>query len=220
MELIGRGRAAEIWAIDEHVVLRRDTRGHDTAPAARMLRHLAEVGYPVPRVIGVDGPELRMERIHGPDLLGALRGGEVSVDDGFRMLGRLAARLTDVPVPRWLAAADDATPDVATIAHLDFHPANVLLGPDGPVVIDWDNARRGDRELDLALTGVILRTDPIAIELLGADTDRALAVLAAESGVDPSPALERAVRRRLRDRNLTDAEREAVAALLPRGAGA
>ena len=40
--------------------------------------------------------------------------------------------------------------------HLDLHPANVILSPDGPVVIDWTNGARGDAAADLALTWIIL----------------------------------------------------------------
>lgn len=40
--------------------------------------------------------------------------------------------------------------------HLDLHPASVLLGENGPIVIDWCNARRGPAAFDLAMTALIL----------------------------------------------------------------
>jgi aminoglycoside phosphotransferase (APT) family kinase protein len=42
------------------------------------------------------------------------------------------------------------------ICHGDFHPGNVLWGPDGPVIIDWTNAARGDPAADLARTMILL----------------------------------------------------------------
>jgi hypothetical protein len=42
------------------------------------------------------------------------------------------------------------------IVHLDLHPDNVLLGPDGPVVIHWRNAVAGPPALDLAVTALII----------------------------------------------------------------
>lgn len=40
--------------------------------------------------------------------------------------------------------------------HLDLHPGNMLLGPAGPVVIDWRNATEGSPELDPAVTALIM----------------------------------------------------------------
>jgi aminoglycoside phosphotransferase (APT) family kinase protein len=44
------------------------------------------------------------------------------------------------------------------LCHGDFHPENVLLGPRGPVVIDWGSASRGDPLGDVACTSRLMRT--------------------------------------------------------------
>jgi len=38
------------------------------------------------------------------------------------------------------------------LLHLDLHPLNVIMSPQGPVVIDWPNARCGDPMADVAVT--------------------------------------------------------------------
>lgn len=47
-------------------------------------------------------------------------------------------------------------PDGDTVLHFDFHPGNVLLKDDKPVVIDWMTACTGDLCADVARTKVLL----------------------------------------------------------------
>ncbi len=44
------------------------------------------------------------------------------------------------------------------MVHFDLHPDNVLISTEGPVVIDWTNARSGDGDQDVAMTWLIMRT--------------------------------------------------------------
>lgn len=64
-----------------------------------------------------------------------------------------------LPAPERTAAkaALAALPDGTALCHGDFHPANVLLTPRGPVVIDWDTATRGHPLGDVACTSYLLR---------------------------------------------------------------
>jgi aminoglycoside phosphotransferase (APT) family kinase protein len=98
--------------------------------------------------------------------------------------------------------------------HLDFHPENVLVSPNGPIVIDWTNARRGEPAVDVAMTWVILATSaglpgrmvvPTYLDHFDADEVRA--------------ALRVAAARRIDDPNVTDREREAVRRLVERETG-
>ncbi|WP_338783910.1 phosphotransferase [Streptomyces sp. DG1A-41] len=51
-------------------------------------------------------------------------------------LGRFVA--TSAPrLARWVTPS---VPDGLVTSHLDLQPQNVLVGPDGPVLLDWDNA--------------------------------------------------------------------------------
>ena len=93
--------------------------------------------------------------------------------------GRIQAMIHAVPVPAalrrhpvsWIewgepdAALRDRlrrSSDGEVLLHLDYHPANVLVER-GRVsgVLDWANARAGDRRADLARTAAILRFAPL-----------------------------------------------------------
>lgn len=68
------------------------------------------------------------------------------------MLANLHDRLHEIPGPQWLnpfLAGGDY------LVHLDLHPLNVILSPNGPVVIDWSNAARGAGPADVALTWLV-----------------------------------------------------------------
>jgi aminoglycoside phosphotransferase (APT) family kinase protein len=209
VELIARGRDADVFALDRGRVLRRYRGGGDTAREAAVMRHVAEHRYPVPRVYQVEGPDLVLERVRGPTLLAALASGEVAVRAGVELLADLHGRLHAVP-PR---------PDAGQgVVHLDLHPGNVLLGPVGPVVIDWRNAGDGPPELDLAVTALIMA-------LVATDRDhpmagRAAALLSAFTHAadgDLRSGLPGAVALRRNDPNLSAGEKarlQAAAALI------
>jgi hypothetical protein len=76
-------------------------------------------------------------------------GGDVAAEAAGAQLAELHRRLHALP-PRLGREPDDA------ILHLDLHPANVMLGSHGPVVIDWRNVAEGPADLDVAVSAVIL----------------------------------------------------------------
>ena len=59
------------------------------------------------------------------------------------MLADLHDRLHEIAGPDWLPGMPDGGD---RLLHLDLHPLNVIMSPNGPVVIDWPNAaaRRPD----------------------------------------------------------------------------
>jgi aminoglycoside phosphotransferase (APT) family kinase protein len=150
------------------------------------LRAASAAGAPVPAVyerLTEDGrPGLVMERLDGPDLLTRLGNRPWTVLTAGRLLGRVHASLHEVPapaelpdlkdsvrallerraesVPQDLAAEADELladlPDGDRICHGDYHPANVLLTPAGPRVIDWAGASRGDPMADVCRTRLIV----------------------------------------------------------------
>ena len=146
VDLIAQGRDADVFAVDQFRVLRRYRAGGDTAREAEVMRYVGSHGYPVPAVYAASGSDLVLERIAGPTLLAALASGSVAVREASQLLADLHSRLHSIP-PRATARHP--------VVHLDLHPDNVMLGPRGPVVIDWRNAADGSPAVDLAVTAVI-----------------------------------------------------------------
>jgi aminoglycoside phosphotransferase (APT) family kinase protein len=214
VELIARGRDADVFALDANTVLRRYRAGGDTAREAAVMRHVAEHRYPVPRVYQAEGPDLVLERVRGPTLLAALASGEVAIRAGAELLADLHVRLHAVPQRPHAAQG---------VVHLDLHPDNVLLGPAGPVVIDWRNAADGPPELDLAVTALIMalvatdREHPMA-----GPAAELLAAFAHAAPGDLNSGLPAAVGLRRDDPNLSAGERarlQAAAALIHTATG-
>lgn len=151
-ELIGSGRDADIYAIDDDWVLRRNRDGRSQCAEAVVMAHLHAHGYPVPLVHparGDSSADLIMQRVVGPTLLDAALAGEIGVAEVGAVLADLLNRLHAVP-PR------DASDARTAILHLDLHPLNVIRTAEGPVVIDWVNTCEGPPARDWAMSALIL----------------------------------------------------------------
>ena len=143
-------------------------------------------GVRVPAVLGattvMGRPGLIMERIEGPDTLTLMGRRPWTVFRVARVCGEVHARLHEVQAPSAIPSAKeslrdriggsvqlpphlaefalqalDGLPDGDRLCHGDFHPGNILMAGDEPVLIDWTNARRGDPMADVARTRMMLR---------------------------------------------------------------
>ncbi|CAG7649883.1 phosphotransferase [Actinacidiphila bryophytorum] len=225
MELIGRGREADVYALGEDRVLRRFRDGRPAEHEARVMRWLGAQGYPVPAVHEAAGTDLVMERLHGPTMSEALRRRPWRAVRYGALLGRLHRQLHALAAPEWLprlradghgADTQEADGQGAAVLHLDLHPDNVMLTGGGPRVIDWANAHAGPPEVDVAMTFVILRGivlrphERLLVRGL-------LRSMARSSGADRRAGMPAATQRRLADPNLTRAEEGLVHRLQRRG---
>jgi tRNA A-37 threonylcarbamoyl transferase component Bud32 len=198
--LLGSGREADVFAVDGGRVLRRYRAGGDVAPEAGIMAYVGGLGFPVPRVDRADGSDLVMERIDGPTMFGAFRAGELEIAAGAEILADLHRRLHDLPALRGSA------PD-SRIVHLDLHPDNVLLGPAGPVLIDWRNARDGEPDLDVALSALIMAEVVVGDMFgFGALADEFLTAFLHRAPGDPIRLLDAALARRRVNPTLSAAE--------------
>lgn len=156
--LLGRGRHADVFAAGPGRVLRRYRTGHDAEPEAAVIDHVRRHGYPAPEVFSVAGPEMEMERVEGPGLL------EMAARRPHRMgyfaslLADLHHRLHDISAPAGLGTPFGRGDRVL---HLDLQPANVVITPRGPVVLDWGWAAAGPPVADNAHTWLQLATSEV-----------------------------------------------------------
>jgi aminoglycoside phosphotransferase (APT) family kinase protein len=148
------------------------------------MRAASAGGIPVPRVAGQgmwqERPALLLSWCAGRPLL------DLVGDRPWRLwqlgvaFGRMQARIHRVPAPfdltpdahawiGWAGRHHDAlearlrelSRHRPVLLHLDYHPLNVLAqGLRISAVLDWANARPGDRRADVARTLTILRLSP------------------------------------------------------------
>jgi len=206
--LLARGQDADVFAIDDTRVLRRYRRRAVPEREVAVMRHVHEHGFPTPRVFDVSGADLTLERIAGPTMLEDLRRRPWRFRAHAITLARLHRELHAIPpAPLHLSDEGDA------VLHLDLHPANVILSPNGPVVIDWANAARGDAPLDVALTAVVLAAAPVGPPLSWLRDRFVRAFLDQFAPAEWRVGLDRALAYRAADGNVGDKERDRLTEL-------
>ena len=210
MRLIASGRDADVFDLGDGRVLRRHKDGRPATKQADLLRYVAGFGYPVPALYGVDGPDLILEKVDGPEMMHALR--PSNLVRNARILADLHERLHRIPP---LAGLDTLFGEPQSLLHLDLHPRNVLMSSRGPVVIDWANAANGPAQADVALMYVIGVTS--RVEGTTEFRDRFLAAFRGAAADESFARVLPAVAEwRKRDPNVTPDERAAIDRLLAR----
>ncbi|CCH34818.1 phosphotransferase [Actinosynnema sp. NPDC047251] len=152
--LLASGREADVYLRSDGLLLKRSRAGRDLEPEALLMRYLHARGIPVPRVHDVDGGDLVMEYVPGPRM-------SQELDAKPWRAGQLGRELADLHRCLDSVAAPDFLPGEGCLLHLDLHPGNVVLGPAGPVVVDWASAQRGDRRVDVALSWLTIAVAPL-----------------------------------------------------------
>jgi Ser/Thr protein kinase RdoA (MazF antagonist) len=217
--LVGAGRAADVYALDERRVLRRYRSGESSEREAAVMAYLAEAGFPVPRVHDASGPDLVLERLGGRDMLADLSARPWLARRHARTLAGLHDRLHAITAPPSLRAPFGPG---GRVLHLDLHPGNVMLTPAGPVVIDWSNVAAGPAAADVAMAWLIIATSEVdapplllrpAISSVRAVLLRRFRALVRD---DPRPELARVARARMADRNVRPAEARRLQAIADR----
>lgn len=172
---------------DRIVKLCYDWVGPDTVQReAAIARAVHAVGLAVPAVSAVVRAGARTgiiyARVRGESMLAALLREPSTVQQRARQLAELHVAIHAVTVAESVPAQHDAlahkihhatalspaqvraaltaleaAPTGSRLCHGDFHPDNVILTEDGPVIIDWNDATRGRPAADVARTSIILR---------------------------------------------------------------
>ncbi|MFN8489997.1 MAG: phosphotransferase [Caldilineaceae bacterium] len=185
--LLAQGRAAEIYAWGDHHVLKLFRRSGQAAVEQELVigRLAYTHGIRTPQAFEVIESDGRLgvvyERVQGPSLLTALTSQPWRLVTLMRGFAELHATLHQVSVPSLRAGRSklewdipNATmlpvnlqlatlnilqkfPDDDKLCHGDFHPDNIIVAPDGLVVIDWANSVRGAPLADVAKTALLLQ---------------------------------------------------------------
>lgn len=216
-DVLGTGRQCTVRRVDAN----RVARSHDGRAAAEreatLLRHLAARAFPVPAVYGVTEHETLMEYVEGPTMLAAVASEPRSFVTHARTLATLHRALHAIEPP----AAVRLIGPGGSLLHLDLHPGNVLLSPDGPVVIDWTTAAVGAAAVDVAMTALTVgvKDDPGASTIEPAGRQAFLAAFLRHFDLaEVADGLPRAIELLLADPLATPQEQERVERLAAEGA--
>jgi hypothetical protein len=152
---------------------------------AEYVEAVRAVGAPAPSLLGIEQifgrPASVWERVDGPSLWQEVVDRPDRSADVGRTLADIQLALFELVPPvtlpdqrdrliskiRWSAANVDASLGVALellpggtgtprLCHGDLHPSNVIVSRDGPVIVDWFDASRGDRVADVARSSLTL----------------------------------------------------------------
>jgi aminoglycoside phosphotransferase (APT) family kinase protein len=148
-------------------------------------RYIQKAQLPVPKVYERAEINNRVgivyERIEGPSLLNELATKPWNVVRYGRLLAKLHVQIHEIQAPAELETqrewtkggipaseklAEDlkarilqllgALPDGNMLCHGDFHPGNIIITSNGPVIIDWMTVSQGVPSGDVARTSIIL----------------------------------------------------------------
>ncbi len=165
--------------------------GHWAAVEARIARSVHSLGLPTPEVhdvVVVDGRDaIVFERIYGPsmwdmlcddprrlpeltDLMIDVQRKINAIDNPDGVPDLLKRTRTKIEEAELLTALErdqvvgmaDDLPAGSSLCHGDLHPGNILMGPGGPVVIDWFDAGVGHRGADTVRTSLLIRPSAAA----------------------------------------------------------
>lgn len=214
--VVAAGRDAEMVDLGGGRLLRRPRVPRPLDGEAAVMRIARAAGYPAPEVVEVRPDGMVVERVDGPTMLDDLAARPWRVLRHARTLADLHRRLHAIPADDALAARLGPPGPGDVLVHGDLHPANVLLSPKGPVVIDWSNAGRGPAGADVADAWLLLAAaQPPGGRLLNllvaALRARFLAEFLRRAGREEAARqLEAAYRLRTADPNISAAEKAAM----------
>lgn len=192
---LGRTAEIYAWE-DEQVLklFRPGWPAEDAEYEAGISRRIHQVGLPVAAVgdvITVDGRRgIVFQRLTGESMLDALSARPWAVRRYAKILAELhlalhrqsisglpgqrqrlikkIERAAALPASLRQAVLDHLArlPEEELLCHGDFHPANVILTSDGPVVIDWIDATAGHPLADVARTSLLARLGQLPLNPL------------------------------------------------------
>ncbi|WP_308635386.1 phosphotransferase family protein [Paenibacillus silvisoli] len=204
-KMIGRGKTADVYEWGKHEVIKVFHEAHQAAEEANNASLIAGLDIRTPRFGGLVEHEGRQcliyERIRGHSMLWQIEPKQESILANAKLMAELqhqlhglqveftpnlkqeltykikaAPSLSDMEKDRILASMV-RLPEGRTLCHYDFHPDNILLAADGPVIIDWMNVLVGDAAADVARTSMMIRSHAVPPQAPGWLHERELRLL-------------------------------------------
>src|SRR5271157_2288140 len=151
---------------------------------------ISQTDIPAPKCFGTVTVDNRtgivFQKVQGPSLLSLMTSNPVRISSYARLMADLHIQMhkndarTLLPLRSWLtrciqeaeALPSDLRdfarsilqelPDGKALCHFDFHPGQIIMSKEGPIVLDWMTAFQGDPLADVARTSILLtmsRTD-------------------------------------------------------------
>lgn len=148
--LLAEGKDAQIFDLGGGLVLRRAFDRRSLAEEASVMAYAREAGLPVPAVHEVtpDGA-IVMDRVRGRTLLDVVVAGQVDLVTAARTVAELHDLVHALPAPEGIRPCGL---EGDRLLHLDLHILNIVWTTDGPVLLDWANARSGPAAADVAMS--------------------------------------------------------------------
>jgi aminoglycoside phosphotransferase (APT) family kinase protein len=221
-KLIAAGRDSNIYEYGKGKVLRRSRNGRSQTDEVKTMEFVRDHGFPAPEVFSVsdDGLDMVMAHIDGPTMIEAASAQPWKLKRFGRELADLHRSLHLLEAPVWLPDAPCGSG--SALLHMDFHPLNVILSKEGPVVVDWTRASRGDPLVDIAATWVLLASGEVSdsrVQALLARAGRQAllnAYLGPFSNTDVKSVLKEVVEWKRKDPNMSASEIARMRALIER----
>jgi len=159
-KLIGRGRTADVYEIDDNKILklyRENFPKRAVQSEYDISKYIQDHLSIVPRVFeliehqGKNG--IIFEKIEGITLLEYLISKPSRIFKVAKQIAKLHAEIHNLEFKKML----DKLPADNKLCHRDFHPDNVMRSEKGLIVIDWMTATSGSPAGDVARTYYILK---------------------------------------------------------------
>lgn len=184
--LIAKGRTAEVYEWGDRQVLKLFYAWCPPEwvdREARVAEALSMTSVPSPKFYGrvcADGRDgILFERVEGVSLLRQMMSSPFRIGEYARKMAELhscirAQSATTLPqlrdslrksileaalddgLKQWALAILETLPDGFRLCHFDFHPDQIIVTSDGPMVLDWMTAFQGDAQADVARTLILL----------------------------------------------------------------
>jgi uncharacterized protein (TIGR02172 family) len=177
----GRTAQILVWDKNQVLKLFREGFTLSTVKKEEKISQLVyEAGLPVPAIYGTIQVEERygilFERIDGPAMLEEMMSKPNELKYMTNLLAELHVKTNSIKIKgirtihqklrsqiqkatllsekeqKITLTALDRLPKGNTLCHGDFHPGNIIMSTQGPVLIDWVDASQGDYHADVART--------------------------------------------------------------------